>query len=186
MEAIEDIIAELREHSGETLPPWVIFNEDGGLDVTLFADRIEAAVKTLKADRDNWRRQAFDEDARANATRDKSSQVGNVAELREAVKSLLDLLYDFGIDEETVLISHADPVKRESMHTDRTLAVLRKAKAALSEPLKNCEVGTAEEQKQRFDVFCSRGNCDNCPFVEEGLWSNCAIRWAQMPYEEVK
>jgi hypothetical protein len=45
METIEDIIAELREHSGETLPPWVIFNEDGGLDVTLFADRIEAAVK---------------------------------------------------------------------------------------------------------------------------------------------
>jgi hypothetical protein len=58
---------------------------------------------------------------------------------------------------------------------------------ALAEPLKNCEVGTVEEQKQRFDAFCSRGNCDNCPFEEEGVWSNCAIRWSQMPYEsEVK
>jgi hypothetical protein len=57
----------------------------------------------------------------------------------------------------------------------------------VAEPLKNCEVGTVEEQKQRFDAFCSRGNCDNCPFEEEGVWSNCAIRWSQMPYEsEVK
>ena len=53
-----------------------------------------------------------------------------------------------------------------------------------SEPLRNCDVGTAEEQKQRFDVFCSRGNCDNCPLAEEGVWANCAIRWSQMPYEK--
>ena len=32
-----------------------------------FADRFEAAAKALEADRDNWRRQALDEDARANA-----------------------------------------------------------------------------------------------------------------------
>jgi hypothetical protein len=63
---------------------------------------------------------------------------------------------------------------------------LDKAKAALAEPLKNCEVGTVEEQKQRFDTFCSRVNCDKCPLMEEGLWSNCAIRWEQMPYEKGK
>ena len=61
---------------------------------------------------------------------------------------------------------------------------LDKAKAALAEPIRNCDVGTAEEQKQRFDVFCSRGNCDNCQLAEESVWANCAIRWSQMPYEE--
>jgi hypothetical protein len=45
METIEDIVAELREHSGELFPPWVIYNEDGGLDVSILADRIEVAHK---------------------------------------------------------------------------------------------------------------------------------------------
>jgi hypothetical protein len=45
METIEDIVAELREYSGELFPPWVIYNEDGGLDVSILADRIEAAHK---------------------------------------------------------------------------------------------------------------------------------------------
>jgi hypothetical protein len=62
--------------------------------------------------------------------------------------------------------------------------VAKKVHAALSQKPRNCDVGTEEEQKQRFDVFCSRGNCDNCPLAEEGVRANCAIRWAQMPYEE--
>ena len=45
METIKDIIAEMREHSGEIFPPWVIYNEDGGIDVTLLVNRIEAAHK---------------------------------------------------------------------------------------------------------------------------------------------
>ena len=43
------------------------------------------------------------------------------------------------------------------------------ARAALSAPLRNCDVGTAEEQAQRFEAFCSlhhlpKGKgCYSCP-----------------------
>lgn len=43
METIKDILAEMREHSNEMTPPQIIFNEDGGIDMTILADRIEKA-----------------------------------------------------------------------------------------------------------------------------------------------
>jgi hypothetical protein len=103
--------------------------------------------------------------------------------LREMVESLLELLDDFGINEEIVSISHENIVYRESLKTERTLAVLRKAKSALAEPVLNCEVGTAEEQAKRFDVYCHTGgglclSIDSC--------AECTIAWMHMPYEEVK
>jgi hypothetical protein len=114
------------------------------------------------------------------------SQVGNAAELREAVESLLELLYDNGIDEDTVMISHENSVLRESLHTERTLAVLRKAKSALAEPLKNCEVGTAEEQSMRFYDYCLTNSkdpvaCLGCPLRDKS--EMCESVWEQMPYE---
>lgn len=68
------------------------------------------------------------------------------------------------------------------------------ANAALAEPLRNCEVGTAEEQAERFNDYCHKqgnrccvGRCkESCP-VFRGYKVDCAIVWAQMPYEsEVK
>lgn len=53
METIEDVLASMRDA--------------GGQEFEYFADRIEEVVKSLEADRDNWRKQALDEDARANA-----------------------------------------------------------------------------------------------------------------------
>jgi hypothetical protein len=102
------------------------------------------------------------------------------------VESLLELLDDFGINEEIVSISHENIVYRESLKTERTLAVLRKAKAALAEPLKNCEVGNDREQDLRFYDFCgSRSSCVECP-LRGGVYS-CSLSWSQMPYEsEVK
>ena len=74
---------------------------------------------------------------------------------------------------------------------------LDKAKAALAEPVRNCDVGTAEEQSDRFDKFCySHDKCFRCPV--KSIWDSphrqkqlreiirCEIIWAQMPYEEVK
>lgn len=63
------------------------------------------------------------------------------------------------------------------------------AKAALAEPVKNCEVGTAREQAKRMDAFCaSHGEriddswrCDNCPLCSI---NRCELAWAQMPYVE--
>lgn len=71
---------------------------------------------------------------------------------------------------------------------------LRKIESALAEPLKNCEVGTVEDQAERFDAFvrdrrgdkkCT-GKCPAHNGVDFGV-VDCVIQWSQMPYEsEVK
>lgn len=65
---------------------------------------------------------------------------------------------------------------------------------ALSTPARNCDVGTPEEQQNRFRDFCRHhereGECGigrsvaACPAFHG--WSNpdCSLWWAQMPYEE--
>lgn len=62
------------------------------------------------------------------------------------------------------------------------------AKTALAEPLRNCDVGTAEEQEKRFELFCYQDYCnEKCPLYGKpkiGGECGCAIEWAQMPYEE--
>lgn len=60
----------------------------------------------------------------------------------------------------------------------------RWAEAALSAPPRNCDVGTAEEQSDRFEAFCLRHKtCPPCPckYTEK---THCSINWARMPYEE--
>lgn len=86
---------------------------------------------------------------------------------------------------------------------------VRKAKAALAEPVKNCEVGTVAEQAERFDAFCQsnmqfykdmfghddEGRLDgwdcreDCPvgrMIDNGtaVPDRCQLAWAQMPYIE--
>lgn len=55
----------------------------------------------------------------------------------------------------------------------------------LADPPRNCDVGTALEQAERFQWFCDTRPCDMCTLknkVNETL--DCAIHWAQMPYKE--
>lgn len=64
-------------------------------------------------------------------------------------------------------------------------------RTALSSPLRNCDVGTLEEQVKRMDAYCaSHGEridcgwrCENCPLCSI---DRCELAWSQMPYEEVK
>ena len=60
------------------------------------------------------------------------------------------------------------------------------ARAALSEPVHNCEVGTAEEQVKRMDAFCNAQKMEDfecqCPCYSNGHCNH--LVWAQMPYEE--
>lgn len=66
------------------------------------------------------------------------------------------------------------------------------ADTALAEPLRNCDVGTAEEQADRFFNFCDGYHhatgykgCGTCPLWTSGtVGHNCELRWAQMPYEK--
>jgi len=68
--------------------------------------------------------------------------------------------------------------------------MLRLLKYALdSAPPRNCDVGTPEEQTERYKRFCAthyRANdidaqCDACPCTSE-RW-DCELEWANMPYE---
>ena len=74
---------------------------------------------------------------------------------------------------------------------------LDKAKATLAEPIRNCDVGTAEEQNSRWHANCGRGipNCKHCKVYEHAIKSgfvdeknmirfDCRFIWSQMPYEE--
>jgi hypothetical protein len=80
-------------------------------------------------------------------------------------------------------------------HVDHYLSqIIAWGKKALNEPLRNCDVGTPEEQGMRMAKFCREqykktdgvSLCSSCPFHNnEGL--ECQFEWAQMPYEsEVK
>ena len=66
--------------------------------------------------------------------------------------------------------------------------IARKVNAALAEPVKNCDVGTADEQSARFDKFCHENInvqrcCGDCPAFRTTR-DDCELVWAQMPYEE--
>jgi len=65
---------------------------------------------------------------------------------------------------------------------------VRKAKSALAAPPRNCDVGTVEEQLERFDKFChaninTERCCGNCPAFRTTRY-DCELIWAQMPYEK--
>lgn len=110
---------------------------------------------------------------------------GNQQKMREAastVYNVLERLKTFSL--------HIGDIghKREFNH----LVCLAKNRldAALSEPARQCDVGTAEEQRVRFESFCKRKGdgfsasaycAYECPCGNKG---DCKLAWAQMPYAE--
>lgn len=69
-------------------------------------------------------------------------------------------------------------------------SIVKNAQNAISMPTRNCDVGTVEEQKNRYKQFCekhsgwdgrARFGCLNCPFIDV---EDCEFDWMQMPYEE--
>lgn len=54
---------------------------------------------------------------------------------------------------------------------------------AISEPPRNCDVGTEQEQFERFDRWCNSRELKKCCGV---CCRKCLIAWSQMPYEETK
>lgn len=64
--------------------------------------------------------------------------------------------------------------------------IASKAKHALAAPPRQCDVGTAEEQTDRYETFCAsvHPSCVACKADEQ--YTKCEFVWAQMPYEESK
>ena len=98
-----------------------------------------------------------------------SARVGrNVAAMREALE---------------LFVEYSDLVCRMGRFTrDRLVKITTKAKAAISEPARNCDVGTAEEQYRRWIHFCEQHlhRCDNCPCNRP---EGCTFTFENMPYK---
>ena len=69
-------------------------------------------------------------------------------------------------------------------------AKVDKAMRAYKGELRNCDIGTAEEQEERFTKFCledrpcAAGGGVFCAFeCPLNTIENCRLKWAQMPYE---
>ena len=65
--------------------------------------------------------------------------------------------------------------------------ILEVVNAALAVPARNCDVGTADEQVERFHHQCFEwhtGRCSpHCRTLPAKTRQECALKWAQMPYE---
>ena len=61
--------------------------------------------------------------------------------------------------------------------------------AEIGRPRRNCDVGTAEEQAERYGRYCDQFtrdglHCENCPCCGKIPFGKCEFAWAQMPYEK--
>lgn len=106
-------------------------------------------------------------------TCEKYSQVGNAAAMREALEKVRFYMPHFL----QYMRLHREDDEAGGYY-ERILEVVN---AALSSPPRNCDVGTAEEQAERFDRWCDRKSIKDCWGVG---CRKCIIAWSQMPYEE--
>ena len=173
-ETVADIVAQMRGRG-----------EDGRMDRRLwldYADRIEAAWKRERA---NVEADALEAGGIVEAERnaEKSSEVGNVAAMREAMVRLRD--------EELHLLETnvRHGIGLTAFGLNQACQIIRDLiEAALSAPPRNCDVGTAEEQAERMRLYCnSHGEdesgcfrCEECPFLTD---ERCELTWAQLPYD---
>lgn len=100
-------------------------------------------------------------------------EAGNLKATREALEALVGVIDKYDSKNPLWWNSGAKGVKP-----------LKDARAAISTPARNCDIGSAEEQTRRFVDFCYRSEaCTSCQMdPKEG--TDCIIAWAQMPYKK--
>ena len=98
------------------------------------------------------------------ATCEKSSLVGNAAKMREALSDACYAMINF--------------LKTQNGGYEEMAEALDKAKVAIAEPPRNCDIGTVLGQVSRHGRRCVI--VDHC----EVNCRVCFAKWAQMPYEE--
>ena len=177
-ETIADIVAEMRigdlcaEDTSASRPEYI--NDF----LVSYADRIEAA----------WKRES---EAGAEA----AQICGEIGEIigREATCKKYSQI--FGADtvrdiaEEMLNTSMQDITAKVIYGWATRLAACEQSVTIcnqLGNTARNCDIGTVEEQAERFDCFCynhrsREKGCGDCPLLEGGP---CEFAWLQMPYEE--
>lgn len=128
---------------------------------------------------------------RETATAEKSSAVGDAAKLREAVVAMVNSETMGYNDRDTLCGRCINKLHGKCKHDGSCW--VDKIMTALAAPPRNCDVGTAEEQAERFNEFCFGVKCAECRahFTPEHKTEAkrfgrvyCVTKWAQMPYEE--
>jgi hypothetical protein len=129
---------------------------------------------------------------------DRESKIpGNVMALRAALRELRDASRDFyhqilnskysGILDKYTCVKQGFPAV---LHVKEATVM---ANLALVAPARNCDVGTAEEQAQRFGTLCNKHYddeypCDKkCPIATLDIihgFPRCQAYWAQLPYSD--
>ena len=124
---------------------------------------------------------------------DRESKIpGNVMALRAALRELRDASRDFYHQilnsKYSVILDKYTCVKQGFSAVIAVKSATVMANCALAAPPRNCDVGTAEEQAQRFHHQCFEhhtGRCSpHCRTLPAKTRQECALKWAQMPYEE--
>jgi len=140
------------------------------------ADRIHAAWEREKSQ--SWHHREMEELIlrHEKEVAELKKQTGNAAAMREALAAIVAYWDWNGFD-----------AMRESRLKDM-------ARAALAKPPRQCDVGTEQEQQDRFREFCRHyeSECEcgigrseaACPAFQGGRNPDCSLWWAQMPYEE--
>lgn len=102
---------------------------------------------------------------------------GNNTAMREVLESVVKYLGDI-------------------VPTQREIGLVKSARAALAKPARNCDVGTADEQAERFENFCLQHigcaeetggrHCVGCPLEKASrhITQKCELYWTQMPYDK--
>lgn len=108
------------------------------------------------------------------------NHLGNAAKMREALDAVVKVGYPHNFQNESPHIRG---------YCCEITTAIKKCFDALSAPPRNCDVGTAEEQSERYEKFCNahrsrEKGCGGCPLCDIVC---CGFAWLQMPYEsEVK
>lgn len=192
LKTVADILADIRERAenamrnGERL----VHNEAVANMLTFVADRIEAAAKRDEERAVEHATHHAEAVARDNCRdcvhnpRGHNFEGGNAAAMREALVFLRD--QELWMLEGNV--RHC--VGLTVFGLEQACKIMRGViEEALSKPPRQCDVGTPEEQSDRFADFCdSHSGCSQCP--AKALWSfsnghkpSCGVLWAQMPYK---
>ena len=85
---------------------------------------------------------------------------------------------------------HGDATMREALEEARKFIatnkygyfesrLLPKIDAALATPARNCDVGTEAEQQKRFEEFCHKTDCSECPAFGS---LSCGVSWGNAPF----
>lgn len=107
----------------------------------------------------------------------------------DKVKEAYEIIVQWEADEAAGVAGTTD--KPEAMSASEALFAARMLlQDALRMPPRQCDVGTAEEQAERYKAYCRKhftpdqlgGNCRKCPLKDRRGWS-CQLAWAQTPYE---